>query len=139
MTPDFQLDLSEKVNTLPLSDADKKRVVDIVFWAMEQVAPPKVTPAAGVTASDAPSKGIYVECHECADCGHAGINDAHPTDAACNSCGWRGPSPKEDRCPSCGKDGTMIDACPKCGCGRYTLVADATVDVPGTLKENGNG
>lgn len=41
MNIDFELDLSEKVNALPLSDEDKKRVIDIVFWAMEQVAKPK--------------------------------------------------------------------------------------------------
>ena len=41
MNIDFELDLTEKVNALPLSDDDRKRVVDIVFWAMEQVAQPK--------------------------------------------------------------------------------------------------
>lgn len=41
MNADFQLDLAEKVTSLPLSDEDKKRVIDIVFWAMEQVAEPK--------------------------------------------------------------------------------------------------
>lgn len=85
---------------------------------------------------------VYVECRECGECGHAGINDSHPTDAACNSCDWRGPSPKEDHCPDCHQDGTMTAACPKCGCGRYTLVADTTIvyaTPPLLQKEEGDG
>lgn len=67
---------------------------------------------------------VYVECCECTECGHIGINDAHETDAACNHCQWSGPSPKEDHCPECHRDGTMTRACPECS-GRYALLAES--------------
>ncbi|WP_244369410.1 hypothetical protein [Burkholderia pseudomallei] len=69
----------------------------------------------------------YVECRQCDECGHVGINDSHPTDAACGySCGWTGPSPDEDKCPGCGQENVMSVACPKCS-GRYSLLAEETV------------
>lgn len=83
---------------------------------------------AGVKPSQAPSSGVRVECRECSECGHTGINDLHQTVAACNACGWSGPEPAKDHCPACDSDGTMTAACPKC-CGRYSLVAEATVGV----------
>ncbi|MET3232211.1 UNVERIFIED_ORG: hypothetical protein ABIC54_004416 [Burkholderia sp. 1263] len=70
---------------------------------------------------------VYVECRECVECGHCGINDSHPTDAACGySCDWTGPSPVEDKCPGCGNENVMTSACPKCS-GRYRYVAEATI------------
>lgn len=77
-----------------------------------------------------PTSGVprHVECRECADCGHAGINDDGPN-AACNTCGWSGPSPKEDKCPECHRIGTMTSACPKCA-GRYSLVAETDLAAP---------
>ena len=71
----------------------------------------------------------YVECRECTDCGHAGINDAHPTDATCAMCDWSGPSPVEDQCPDCGKENAMGAACPKCS-GRYRILAETHVAAP---------
>ncbi|MBR8234653.1 hypothetical protein K6W26_22895 [Burkholderia sp. AU42008] len=69
----------------------------------------------------------YVECRQCDECGHVGINDSHPTDAACGySCGYTGPSPAEDKCPGCGQENVMSVACPKCS-GRYSLLAGETV------------
>lgn len=68
----------------------------------------------------------YVECRECTDCGHVGINDAHPTDATCAMCDWSGPSPVEDQCPDCGKENAMGAACPKCS-GRYRILAETHV------------
>ena len=79
--------------------------------------------------------GVRVECRECSECGHTGINDSHPDDARCDACGWAGPEPTEDRCPACQSDGTMTAACPKC-CGRYTLITEATVGVAGTHETN---
>lgn len=69
----------------------------------------------------------YVCAQQCHNCCHAGINDEHSSDAACNSCGWSGPSPKKDHCPGCGQDGTMTAACPMCS-GVYVLVAEARID-----------
>src|SRR3546814_9571146 len=43
----------------------------------------------------------YVECRECTECGHAGINDQVDGDSACSHCLWHGPSPDEDKCPEC--------------------------------------
>lgn len=71
----------------------------------------------------------YVECRECIDCGHVGINDAHPTDAKCAMCDWSGPSPVEDQCPDCGKENVMGAACPKCS-GRYRILAETHVAAP---------
>jgi Lar family restriction alleviation protein len=67
----------------------------------------------------------YVECCECSNCGHTGINDAG-SNAACNTCEWSGPSPAKDKCPGCGRDGTMTRACPECG-ERYSLVCEAHI------------
>ena len=71
----------------------------------------------------------YVECRECTDCGHVGINDAHQTDATCAMCDWSGPSPVEDQCPGCGKENAMGAACPKCS-GRYRILAETHVAAP---------
>ncbi|MGE4335339.1 MAG: hypothetical protein AB7E55_05100 [Pigmentiphaga sp.] len=71
----------------------------------------------------------YVECRECTDCGHVGINDAHQTDATCAMCDWSGPSPVEDQCPDCGKENVMGAACPKCS-GRYRILAETHVAAP---------
>lgn len=79
-------------------------------------------------AAQAQPATVYVEAHECQKCGHAGINDAHATDAACGLCEWSGPSPVEDKCPGCGEDGTMMSACPKCG-SMYRLVAGADIAI----------
>lgn len=73
---------------------------------------------------DAPS--VYVECRECDECNHVGINDANDTDAACSECAWHGPSPTEDKCPSCEREGAMSVACPKCS-GHYRLLADLDI------------
>lgn len=69
---------------------------------------------------------IYVETRECHECGHIGINDAHVSKAACNSCGWTGYTPNVDRCPGCDQAGTMTAACPTCG-GRYGLLAEKNI------------
>ena len=72
-----------------------------------------------------PWASIYVECRECVECGHTGINDSHDTDAACGyPCGWAGPSPIEDKCPGCQRENVMGSACPKCS-GRYSILAEA--------------
>lgn len=76
---------------------------------------------------DAPR--LYVECRECSDCGHVGLNDASDTEDSCSHCGWSGPAPKEDKCPGCGREGAMCSACPKCG-GRYVFVADGSFATP---------
>ena len=78
-----------------------------------------------------PTSGVplHVECRECSDCGHTGINDDCGINAACNTCGWSGPSPKEDKCPECNLIGTMTAACPKCA-GRYSLVAETDLAAP---------
>lgn len=73
--------------------------------------------------AQAEQQTAYVECRECTDCGHVGINDAHPTDATCAMCDWSGPSPVEDQCPDCGKENAMGAACPKCS-GRYRILAE---------------
>lgn len=84
-------------------------------------------------AVDAPQPAepvnIYVETRECHECGHVGINDAHVSKAACNSCDWAGYVPNVDRCPGCGQDGTMTAACPTCG-GRYGLLAEQSISAP---------
>lgn len=78
--------------------------------------------AAPVTAS--PVGDLFVECRQCEECNHAGINDSGDNLAACLTCYWSGMAPDEDRCPECGKTGCMSAACPKCG-ARYKLVASA--------------
>jgi hypothetical protein len=73
------------------------------------------------------TKTLYVDCHECVECGHIGINDSHPTDASCGySCDWTGPSPVDDKCPGCQREGVMGLACPKCS-GRYNILAEAHI------------
>lgn len=94
-----------------------------------RMLPGCVTAAVGVEGAQPAQRGIHVECRECQNCGHAGINDTDGAQAACNSCEWQGPAPKEDQCPGCGRKGTMIDACPECGSGRYTTVAERTLGV----------
>lgn len=71
----------------------------------------------------------YVECRECTECGHAGINDQVDGDSACSHCLWHGPSPDEDKCPECQREGTMSASCPQCGC-RYRLIAGADIAAP---------
>ena len=71
----------------------------------------------------------YAAYNECSHCGHAGVNDASETDAACSRCDWSGISPKEDKCPGCGEEGTMVSACPKCG-ARYSMKAEAHLAAP---------
>lgn len=103
---------------------------DTGCWTPGEVTHWRPRPAgpSGVLASQSAQPGIHIECHECHNCGHIGINDSHPTDASCSECDWTGPSPKEDHCPGCGKDGTMHLACPKCS-HRYHTIAEATVGV----------
>jgi hypothetical protein len=74
-------------------------------------------------------KPAYVVCRECADCGHVGINDEHPTNATCAMCDWSGQSPVEDQCPECRKENVMGAACPKCS-GAYRLLAETHVYDP---------
>ncbi|MFM0439244.1 hypothetical protein PQQ84_22485 [Paraburkholderia strydomiana] len=81
---------------------------------------------------------VYVDCHECAECGHIGINDSHDTDASCGySCGWTGPSPVEDKCPGCQREGVMGLACPKCS-GRYSTIAEARIPAAPLDREASN-
>lgn len=40
----LDLDLYERVTVLPVDDATKKQVIDIVFWALEACAPAKCEP-----------------------------------------------------------------------------------------------
>lgn len=75
---------------------------------------------------------IYVECCECQDCGHAGLNDSDGSLAHCNACMWVGPSPKKDCCPECLVECAMGNVCPKCQSGRYTVVASALIDALAT-------
>lgn len=77
---------------------------------------------------------VYVECRECSNCGHIGINDDAKGMAACNTCDWNGPSPKEDHCPGCGRDGTMTGSCPECGHGTK-LIAEARIAAPAPASE----
>ena len=86
--------------------------------------------------TDDPSSSVYVECRECADCGHAGINDSHHGDACCGACGWSGPSPKEDRCPECSAENVMGAACPQCS-GRYAPVATALLAAHAAASTDG--
>jgi hypothetical protein len=90
------------------------------------LATPTPTVAADAVAPSGESAAsLYVECRQCDECGHIGINDSHDTDAACGySCGWTGLSPTEDRCPGCGRENVMGVACPKCS-GRYAMLAEA--------------
>lgn len=81
---------------------------------------------AALKAQQVGQKPVYVECRECAGCGHTGINDSLDTNAACGRCAWIGPSPVEDKCPGCAAENVMSAACPKCGC-IYRLLADAEV------------
>lgn len=87
----------------------------------EETWTPSVEPIEQVAAQT-----VYVECRECAGCGHIGINDSLDTNAACDRCAWIGPSPAEDTCPGCAADNVMSAACPKCGC-IYRLLADAEI------------
>ncbi len=71
----------------------------------------------------APANMVYVECRQCDNCGHIGINDGHENESACNSCRWSGPTPDEDKCPECGNTNCMTVACPKCS-NRYEFLSD---------------
>lgn len=90
--------------------------------------------AAAVLTQQAEQKPVYVECRECAGCGHIGINDSLETNSACSRCAWIGPSPAEDKCPGCAADNVMSAACPKCGC-IYRLLTDAEVTAPPAAQD----
>lgn len=79
-------------------------------------------------------QAAHVECRECRNCAHVGINDESETQAACHSCEWSGDSPQEDKCPGCGDVNCMAAACPKCG-ALYHLLAEA--DVPADTQQQG--
>lgn len=87
------------------------------------------TGRAALAQQDAEPVNIYVETRECHECGHVGINDAHVSKAACNSCDWTGYASNVDRCPGCDQAGTMTAACPTCG-GRYGLLAEQSISAP---------
>ena len=76
-----------------------------------------------------PEGSIYVECCQCDECQHGGINDAAAGLAACHDCDWTGPDPVEDKCPGCQSENSMAAACPKCG-SRYVLVASEDIAAP---------
>jgi len=83
------------------------------------------TPAIAPLSAEELDK-VYVECRECARCGHIGINDSSDTQAACHNCEWTGATPAEDHCPGCAETNCMAAACPKCGwC--YALLAEADI------------
>ncbi|MDU9399013.1 hypothetical protein [Pseudomonas sp. zfem003] len=88
------------------------------------VAALSAPPAAGV-----PEGSVYVECRQCDECQHYGINDAATGLAACHDCDWTGTDPVEDRCPGCDSTNCMAAACPKCG-AKYALVASDDVAAP---------
>jgi len=69
---------------------------------------------------------LHVECRECGNCGHVGINDSSDTQAACHNCDWTGAEPSEDHCPGCAQTNCMGAACPKCG-ALYQLLADTVL------------
>jgi hypothetical protein len=94
-----------------------------------ETTPLYAAPIAQTAPQQTEQQPAYVECRECADCGHVGINDAHQTDATCAMCYWSGPSPVEDQCPDCGKENVMGAACPKCS-GRYRILAETHVAAP---------
>lgn len=94
----------------------------LVQFTMRKAPAPHAEPA---PAQDE-RQPVYVECRECTECGHAGINDQADGDSACSHCSWSGASPDEDKCPECQREGTMSASCPKCGC-RYRLIADAEI------------
>lgn len=103
---------------------EESDAIDASMWWAGWKARAALAPAAQTEQQPA-----YVECRECTDCGHVGINDAHPTDATCAMCDWSGPSPVEDQCPDCGKENAMGAACPKCS-GRYRILAETHVAAP---------
>ncbi|GEM_PF-4867670 len=72
---------------------------------------------------------VYVECRQCDECQHGGINDSASGLAACHDCDWAGPEPTEDKCPGCQSENCMAAACPKCG-ARYVLVASDDITAP---------
>lgn len=97
--------------------------------ALLKLASPSGAGLGGAVASSEAVAKLYVECRECSNCGHVGINDDAEGMAACNTCDWNGPSPKEDHCPQCERDGTMTGSCPECG-HRTTLIAAARLEAP---------
>lgn len=102
---------------------------DDVFLPLMSVAQHERIVAALTRPAQTEQQPAYVECRECTDCGHVGINDAHQTDATCAMCDWSGPSPVEDKCPDCGNENAMGAACPKCS-GRYRILAETHVAAP---------
>jgi hypothetical protein len=48
-----------------------------IYQAMLEAAPAAPEPAEHQSAT------AYIECRECSECNHIGINDSHDTDAAC--------------------------------------------------------
>lgn len=92
--------------------------------------------AAPAQWQQAEQKPTYVECRECAGCGHTGINDSLDTHSACSRCAWIGPNPAADKCPGCAAENVMSAACPKCGC-IYRLLAESEITAPTTQPEAG--
>lgn len=140
--PDAGKMVGESLDGLPINDAvpapTEIRPGNLFLWnwrAMQQYGRACIAHAASASAPEAErAEGeavatMYVQCHECSNCGHAGINDPAPGKAACNNCGWHGDSPSEDLCPECNSRGSMMQACPKCH-AVYRFVADADLPEP---------
>jgi hypothetical protein len=102
------------------------RLGPIRDWVERTLSAPAPAEQSGAPQDDP----IRVECRECRECDHVGINDGHETDAACGyPCGWSGPSPKDDTCPGCARENVMSIACPKCS-GLYHLIAESDIPAP---------
>jgi len=97
----------------------------VTWWSFQSGWVAASTQSPTPAAASVKASGLYVEVHECNNCGHIGINDSDDS-AACNTCDWIGPSPKEDKCPGCAQEGTMTSACPKCH-ERNHLIASTTL------------
>lgn len=130
-TRDKVIEVGATANASPIADLVKEwaelrglSIVDaaVLSWQYMLAA----APAQGQQVGQEP---VYVECRECAGCGHVGINDSLETHSACDRCAWIGPSPTKDKCPGCASENTMSAACPKCGC-IYRLLADAEITAP---------
>ena len=94
-------------------------------------------PAPAQTAPVVRGEAIYVECRQCEECQHCGINDAAEGLAACHNCDWSWHEPEDDKCPGCQSENCMAAACPECG-ARYVLVASeeiaAAPSAPATVR-----
>lgn len=83
--------------------------------------------ALGALSQQAEQHGsVYIECRQCDECQHGGINDSASGLASCHNCDWTGPEPTEDKCPGCQSENCMAAACPECG-ARYVLVASEDI------------